>query len=146
MCSSSDQPESYCVDCSGSMCAFCTRSHRRQIFTAKHEIESLDLQPIYCSTHSDERVSLYCDNCETLACRDCAISVHRGHSCNFIADVESEFRSEFAETIDQSEQKMMSLNGEWMELCLALHWCLFEVHLTLTDPFDHQSGRFDINL
>ena len=79
MCSSKDQPESYCIDCSASMCAFCTRSHRRQIFTSKHEIECLDLQPIYCKTHPDEKVSLFCDNCNTLACRDCAISIHRGH-------------------------------------------------------------------
>merc|ERR1739838_730463 len=110
MCSSKDQPESYCIDCSASMCAFCTRSHKRQIFTSKHEIECLDLQPIYCKTHPDEKVSLFCDNCDTLACRDCAISIHRGHSCNFISEVETEFRAEFDEKIDESAQKMMSLN------------------------------------
>ena len=41
-------------------------------------------------------------------------------SCNFVTDVEDEFRSEFEEKIDESEHKMMSLNGKlqlWPDNC-----------------------------
>ena len=66
----------------------------------------------YCKKHPDEKLTLFCDHCECLACRDCAIATHRGHSCNFITDVEAEFREEFADKIDRSEEKLMNLTGK----------------------------------
>ena len=65
-----------------------------------------------CKKHPDEKLTLFCDHCECLACRDCAIATHRGHSCNFITDVEAEFREEFADKIDRSEEKLMNLTGK----------------------------------
>ena len=67
----------------------------------------------YCQKHPDEKLTLFCDHCECLACRDCAIATHRGHSCNFITDVEAEFREEFADKIDRSEEKLMNLTGKF---------------------------------
>ena len=69
----------------------------------------------YCQKHPDEKLTLFCDHCECLACRDCAIATHRGHSCNFITDVEAEFREEFADKIDRSEEKLMNLTGKFYE-------------------------------
>ena len=66
----------------------------------------------FCKKHPDEKLTLFCDHCECLACRDCAIATHRGHSCNFITDVEAEFREEFADKIDRSEEKLMNLTGK----------------------------------
>ena len=77
--------------------------------------------PIYCKIHPDEKLTLFCDHCDELSCRDCAISKHRQCSCNFISDVEQEFREEFSEKIDQSEEHLMNLTG-----CLANARQLFD--------------------
>ena len=69
----------------------------------------------YCQKHPDEKLTLFCDHCECLTCRDCAIVTCRGHSCNFITDVEAEFREEFADKIDRSEEKLMNLTGKFYE-------------------------------
>lgn len=48
---------------------------------------------IYCSLHPQEQLSLFCEICDKLTCRDCQLSGHRDHRYKFIHEIASETRS-----------------------------------------------------
>lgn len=109
LCCSSDRPESFCYDCNAGLCTFCTHAHKRQKITNSHKLEMLDNAAIVCSYHPSEQVTLYCLECDILACRDCFITVHRNHDCQFIDEIETDFANELANQINGYSDKLSKL-------------------------------------
>lgn len=48
---------------------------------------------LFCSIHSHEQLSLFCQTCDRLTCRDCQLSDHRDHKYKFIHEIAAETRS-----------------------------------------------------
>ena len=84
----------FCCSCCSFLCNFCKESHKRMKKTYQHELielggkkvsegGSLNIghQSVYCThtDHEEEKVKFYCQDCETLICRDCTIVIHQGH-------------------------------------------------------------------
>ena len=48
---------------------------------------------LYCTLHPHEQLSLFCQTCDRLTCRDCQLSEHREHKYKFIHEIAAETRS-----------------------------------------------------
>ncbi|XP_013178808.1 PREDICTED: transcription intermediary factor 1-beta-like, partial [Papilio xuthus] len=96
-CNSCEDPEpatSYCVDCAEFICDSCVSAHQRLKITKDHTIKSKEeavaelqaaqasarsAQDMFCRDHPQERLSLFCETCDRLTCRDCQLQHHRDH-------------------------------------------------------------------
>uniref|UniRef100_A0ABM0GPC8 Tripartite motif-containing protein 45-like n=1 Tax=Saccoglossus kowalevskii TaxID=10224 RepID=A0ABM0GPC8_SACKO len=97
LCADSSSAGSRCEECSIYMCGFCVQAHKRQRKTSSHTVISLEEarkkglnnvhRPIFCRTHSNEEVQMFCENCDETVCRDCCLVEHRNHRCEFIDNV-----------------------------------------------------------
>ncbi|CAE8585557.1 unnamed protein product [Polarella glacialis] len=86
-CVSGDQADTFCQECVMNLCAICTRQHQRAKATARHSLiegtsnrTSRIHRAQYCATHRNCRYDLYCEDCETLICRQCACNEHQSHN------------------------------------------------------------------
>lgn len=48
---------------------------------------------LFCTIHPHEQLSLFCQTCDRLTCRDCQLSEHRDHKYKFIHEIAAETRS-----------------------------------------------------
>ena len=81
------------------LCANCFKVHKQLPSTKNHSMLSLNqfMQanvPVLttdkshlCQKHPQELLKLYCEDCETLVCRDCVLVKHKTHDSNFIDDI-----------------------------------------------------------
>jgi len=74
----------YCIECSQKLCEKCSRPHL-SITSEPREVKALDevsFNPSrfesYCDKHN-ERVRIYCYNCQTSACSTCCLESHKTH-------------------------------------------------------------------
>lgn len=42
---------------------------------------------MFCAEHSAERLSLFCETCDRLTCRDCQLTHHRDHKYQFSTEM-----------------------------------------------------------
>ncbi|XP_075234679.1 transcription intermediary factor 1-alpha-like isoform X2 [Lycorma delicatula] len=99
---------SWCVECAEYICDGCVQAHQRLKITKEHTIkpkeegepESQNVQAggtlpksIFCSVHSQERLTLFCEACDRLTCRDCQLTEHREHKYKFINEIAAETRT-----------------------------------------------------
>jgi len=71
----------------------------------------LENAAIVCSYHPSEQVSLYCLECDSLACRDCCITIHRNHSCHFIDEIEPDFANELNDRIERQSASLARISN-----------------------------------
>ena len=50
----------------------------------RRRISSNGQQRAMCSRHSGEMLKLYCFDCQKRVCRDCTITEHKGHKCDYM--------------------------------------------------------------
>lgn len=99
---------SWCVDCDEFICQNCVMAHQRFKITKDHTIKpkeevSRDVESkkdekkppsyLYCQVHTHEKLSLFCQTCESLTCRDCQLSEHRDHRYKFIHEIAAETKT-----------------------------------------------------
>jgi hypothetical protein len=87
--SESHSPASwYCFDCNRSMCDKCEKNH--SVFIKDHKVVYLvdlkreDIELIIkrennCKSHPNQRLELFCEDCETVICLTCWKHDHKGH-------------------------------------------------------------------
>ena len=93
-----------CQECHLFMCDLHTRAHGKAGKTLGHALQSVDalrredgeptsstdfagVRPVFtCSKHDRKKVKVFCDNCQTMSCRNCAIFDHRNHAFRPIPD------------------------------------------------------------
>lgn len=99
LCTEGSPATAQCSDCLSFLCEFCEQAHRRQRRTADHKIVSVEearqsasespkryhSTPV-CLVHPGERVSLFCDSCDQLICRDCTLIDHSQHQYVSVVD------------------------------------------------------------
>ena len=89
-----------CCECGGFfLCENCFRVHKQLPATKNHSLLILNqfiqsnvpvlaaTKSLLCQRHPQELLQLYCEDCETLVCRNCVLVKHKTHNFNFIDDV-----------------------------------------------------------
>ncbi|XP_073954386.1 E3 ubiquitin-protein ligase TRIM33-like isoform X2 [Choristoneura fumiferana] len=105
-CEDTEPATSYCTDCAEFICDNCVQAHQRLKITKDHTIKSKEeataelqaAQPasahdMFCSEHPQERLSLFCETCDRLTCRDCQLQHHRDHKYQFSTEMATQVTS-----------------------------------------------------
>ena len=96
MCSEA-KAEAFCRQCTDFICNDCVKSHRKLKVFASHKVVTLqelkkggakviplkETPPPMCKDHN-EKLKIYCFDCNHLICRDCVIRDHAGHCFEFV--------------------------------------------------------------
>ncbi|CAH0560944.1 unnamed protein product [Brassicogethes aeneus] len=111
-CSDDANATSYCADCSEFICDSCVQAHQRLKITKDHTIKSKEdglnemnsasngaPANMICATHPQEKLSLFCESCDKLTCRDCQLQEHRDHKYKFTTEIASEARKYISEML-----------------------------------------------
>ncbi|XP_047998746.1 E3 ubiquitin-protein ligase TRIM33 [Leguminivora glycinivorella] len=125
-CSSCEEPEpatSYCTDCAEFICDSCVQAHQRLKITKDHTIKSKEeaiqeqqaSQPaahdMFCTEHPQERLSLFCETCDRLTCRDCQLQHHRDHKYQFSTEMAQQARAHIASLLSEVSYKRVLLGS-----------------------------------
>ncbi|KAJ8937289.1 hypothetical protein NQ318_020339, partial [Aromia moschata] len=111
-CSDDAIATSYCADCSEFICDNCVQAHQRLKITKDHTIKPkedglMELHAVsngapanlFCMNHPHEKLSLFCETCDKLTCRDCQLIEHREHKYKFTNEIASEAKKFIAEML-----------------------------------------------
>ncbi|KAK6637203.1 hypothetical protein RUM44_007617 [Polyplax serrata] len=123
-CSDNAPATSWCVECAEFICDSCVQAHQRLKITKDHTIKAKEEAEseaqsltttsnkiIYCSLHPQEQLSLFCEICDKLTCRDCQLSGHRDHRYKFIHEIASETRSVITGLLSEVSYKRVLLKS-----------------------------------
>ncbi|XP_055378936.1 E3 ubiquitin-protein ligase TRIM33 [Condylostylus longicornis] len=123
-CSDEATATSWCVDCSEFICDNCVQAHLRLKITKDHTIKpkdeaNCDLQnnnnnanrSLMCSTHPQEKLSLFCETCDKLTCRDCQLANHRDHKYKFAHEIATETRNQLTSLLSDINYKRFLLTS-----------------------------------
>ncbi|CAK1542432.1 unnamed protein product [Leptosia nina] len=125
-CEDTEPANSYCVDCAEFICDNCVQAHQRLKITKDHTIkvkeEALaELQAaqggrtenhdMFCRDHPQERLSLFCETCDRLTCRDCQLQHHRDHKYQFSTEMAAQARASIAALVSEVSYKRVLLGS-----------------------------------
>jgi tripartite motif-containing protein 33 len=119
-CANDELPAtSYCVDCQELICDNCVAAHQRLKITKDHTIKSKDAaenkndkdskKEIKCQAHPQEVLSVYCETCDRLTCRDCQLMDHRDHRFKFAKEIATETRGHLNSLLQEITYKKVLL-------------------------------------
>jgi hypothetical protein len=107
---------SKCNDCEEYLCNDCVRAHQRVKMTKDHEITVVATSSNstanlnYCDVHRNEKLTLFCESCDTLNCRDCQLSErHRNHKYRYSHEVAPEIKSQLMQSVSDIKLKRNGL-------------------------------------
>ncbi|XP_055610596.1 E3 ubiquitin-protein ligase TRIM33-like isoform X2 [Uranotaenia lowii] len=123
-CSDDAIATSWCVECAEFICDSCVQAHQRLKITKEHTIKpkeaanievpgnsGLSGKSIMCHIHSQEKLSLYCETCDRLTCRDCQLVDHRDHKYKFANEIASETRNSLQALLSEISYKKVLLSS-----------------------------------
>lgn len=122
-CSDDANATSWCVDCSEYICDNCVQAHQRLKITKDHTIKpkeeattetqnnSNSNKSLMCSVHPQEKLSLFCETCDKLTCRDCQLADHRDHKYKFAHEIATETRSSLSSLLSEINYKRFLLTS-----------------------------------
>lgn len=122
-CSDDANATSWCVDCSEYICDSCVQAHQRLKITKDHTIKSKDEanidnsngstlpKSILCPIHIQEKLSLFCETCDRLTCRDCQLVDHRDHKYKFANEIATETRANLSALLSEITYKRVLLTS-----------------------------------
>lgn len=123
-CSDGATATSWCVDCSEYICDNCVQAHQRLKITKDHTIKPKDeanseqlvgavgVDKLHmCQLHTQEKLSLFCETCDKLTCRDCQLSDHRDHKYKFAHEIATESRQALSTLVSEINYKRFLLSS-----------------------------------
>ncbi|XP_017048791.1 transcription intermediary factor 1-alpha isoform X5 [Drosophila ficusphila] len=123
-CSDGAVATSWCVDCSEYICDSCVQAHQRLKITKDHTIKPKDeanneqlagaagVDKLHmCQLHPQEKLSLFCETCDKLTCRDCQLSDHRDHKYKFAHEIATESRQALSTLVSEINYKRFLLSS-----------------------------------
>ncbi|XP_052841905.1 transcription intermediary factor 1-alpha isoform X6 [Drosophila gunungcola] len=123
-CSDGAVATSWCVDCSEYICDSCVQAHQRLKITKDHTIKPKDeanneqlagaagVDKLHmCQLHTQEKLSLFCETCDKLTCRDCQLSDHRDHKYKFAHEIATESRQALSTLVSEINYKRFLLSS-----------------------------------
>jgi len=105
----------YCADCNLKLCKRCSRSCRVKPRGEPHHVRPLGVElsaeliqqrGSYCDQHKDDRLKLYCHDCEITVCLMCFVVNHNGHKCADVEKAAGEFIQQFDSTIESVSSRI----------------------------------------
>ncbi|KAG8303488.1 hypothetical protein J6590_007142 [Homalodisca vitripennis] len=116
---------SWCVECAEFICDGCVQAHQRLKITKEHTIKPKEEgepdnqapaagphhKSLFCSVHRQEKLSLFCETCDRLTCRDCQLSDHRDHKYKFINEIAAETRNMISGLLSEVSYKRVLLKS-----------------------------------
>ena len=109
-----------CCECGGFfLCKNCLSVHKKVPSTKAHSMLSLNQlvqldtpfaanKPLLCQQHPQEPLKLYCEDCETLVCRDCVLVRHKLHNYNFVDDIIDEEKDHLQDVTLEELQEILT--------------------------------------
>lgn len=122
-CSDDASATSWCVDCSEFICDSCVQAHQRLKITKEHTIKpkeeaNIESQTnsnisrnLMCTSHPQEKLSLFCETCDKLTCRDCQLVDHRDHKYKFAHEIATETRNALTSLLSDINYKRFLLTS-----------------------------------
>ena len=114
-----------CLDCHLFLCEFCSTAHRRITATKAHNLQTMEelrgqilngrpslLRPYFCSIHSSEKRSFFCQSCEQIVCHLCVLSQHEHHAISGIKEVAKTFKVNIKNLTEQVQNKRQYIDGQ----------------------------------
>ena len=119
---------SYCETCCCFMCDFCGQAHRRQRRTLDHNLipaDSATLTPVplteplpvistsppkFCTVHTDQEVTLFCESCETPVCEHCKVKEHNDHAFLPLEDASLQYTEILQGLVNKTKPLVGQLN------------------------------------
>jgi len=111
-----NEATSYCLDCEDYFCEMCAKAHRKTKTTKHHQIIAIEQMKnenqinsittsssqIYCQTHQQKEIELFCEDCQLPICSLC-IDSHPFHKISTLPRVmenEKQFFTNFINLVD----------------------------------------------
>ncbi|XP_017783188.1 PREDICTED: transcription intermediary factor 1-alpha isoform X2 [Nicrophorus vespilloides] len=123
-CSDDALATSWCVDCAEFICDNCVQAHQRLKITKDHTIKGKEdgiinsqnnvnnaITYLLCEQHPNEKLTLFCENCDKLTCRDCQLTEHRDHKYKFTHEIAHDSRSQMQAMLKDITYKKILLNS-----------------------------------
>ena len=88
-------------------------------------LSELDGQPAaspVCSKHKGKKFKLFCQTCDQLICKDCALIDHRDHDYKFVHDVYPAEKDKIVKVIEKSREKINVLETSLMTIESQEDW------------------------
>ncbi|KAL0962271.1 hypothetical protein UPYG_G00337920 [Umbra pygmaea] len=121
-CAGCDEPVAYgwCTECGEPLCSACVAAHKRVKLTRSHSV-LLSLPPgfrrtVMCTIHIREPMNLFCVTCDQLTCRDCQLTLHRGHKYLLAQEALTRQRKWLEFLMETVKQQRMSTQQSLQEL------------------------------
>ncbi|KAJ8287957.1 hypothetical protein COCON_G00006160 [Conger conger] len=118
----------WCVECGEALCSICVSAHQRVRVTREHTVLPQKLPPgfiptLYCPTHREEPMKLFCVSCNQLTCRDCQLTYHRNHGYQFLNEAVTAQREQIESLMVRVRQQravvkqtLLDLDGRLQDL------------------------------
>jgi len=101
----------YCIECQMKLCETCERVHKFIKAVNLHKLIRIDeninadilyqsMPPASCDQHKDEKLKIYCFECQSAICVICYIELHNSHKCSDINKVQDDFRRQMTCDVD----------------------------------------------
>lgn len=100
---------SYCLQCDDWLCADCVDAHKRVRMTKDHQLTSREEAAankaaaggstevsMLCRVHPKEKLTLFCEKCEILTCRDCQLLQHQEHKYQFLQEAADSYKAKLS--------------------------------------------------
>lgn len=105
----------YCFDCKVHLCDSCRELHKKMIASKDHHTSSLKEikqgsatmpQAVpECKEHKGEFIKIYCSDCNDIICRDCAITSHRAHNFQYLAEASKTVNERLNSLLEELQKK-----------------------------------------
>ena len=111
----------YCKDCSQKLCENCGISHR-EITGGFHDVIPLESathergRGRYCEKHEDERIKIYCSDCNITICPMCCLETHNNHNYERTEKVAGKFSRSIDDDIKQVTSRIDCFRGAITQL------------------------------
>jgi len=106
----------YCADCNLKLCTQCSRPcrvkprgepHHVRPLGAEMTAELIQQRGSYCDQHKDDRLKLYCHDCEITVCLMCFVVSHNGHKGADVEKAAGEFIEQFFDSTIESVSSLI---------------------------------------
>ncbi|XP_078076857.1 tripartite motif-containing protein 66 isoform X3 [Mustelus asterias] len=111
----------FCSDCSKWLCSTCSVEHVHGKDTKHHKLSTPEHNtgdesevnefPLFCPLHSKEPLKLFCETCDVLACWNCQLTQHKGHSFKYLEDALRNQKMVLEELTLKMEEKKVSIQS-----------------------------------
>ncbi|XP_048882416.1 transcription intermediary factor 1-beta isoform X2 [Brienomyrus brachyistius] len=118
----------WCVECGEALCSVCVSAHQRVRVTRDHtvlhqKLPTDSVPTVFCSTHKEEVMKLFCMSCNQLTCRDCQLTYHRNHRYQFLHEAVTTQREQIESLVmrvrqqrEMVSQSVQDLDGRLQDL------------------------------